>query len=66
MADTDERSELLAELDSACVRNPHKSLTQIVMRAAAHSAAFSPEDASDAELLHGLRNLGVRPPRIAG
>lgn len=63
MADLDERQQLVAEFARACQSNPTKTVVQILLRAAAHAPSFTPEDATDSELLAGLRMLAVEPPR---
>jgi hypothetical protein len=61
VAQQSERQELIETLVSAIESNPDRTVVQIVLRAAAHSSVFTPDDTDDAGLLHGLRNLAQTP-----
>jgi hypothetical protein len=52
----------LAELERVWRRNPHKTLFQIMNRAAMKTPTFVPDEVTDAELVAGLRLIGPGLP----
>ena len=56
----DDIDDVVTEFSAVWHRNPQKTFMQVAARAARDSTAFTPDDATDEEILRGLRGIGRR------
>ncbi len=52
--------DVVTELSAVWHRNPQKTFMQVAARAVRDAGTFTPFDASDEQVLDGLRNIGRR------
>ncbi|WIB65462.1 hypothetical protein [Curtobacterium sp. MCBD17_040] len=56
----DDIDEVVGAFAAVWHRNPQKSFLQVVARAVRDAGTFTPFDASDEQVLRGLRSIGQR------